>query len=469
MSRRLLPRALAVVAAAALVLTTAAVVGSGSGAARPPSPSWLNRLNAARAGSGLDPVSESTDAMAAMKRHVTYLLRTPDRLRQGKYVNVHAENPASKYFSKSGARVAGRSEIDVRSAADLDVVEDFLAAPFEALKLLDPRATRAALYRDPASGKAMLEIDVDHDAPRPTGPVEYPNGRATQARMSEETPDPTRTCERDGMPEAALPIIVMLPATPEYATATLTRPDGSKQRNLCLVYDGQFRSHNKVYGPAAHAELAAYHAVLIIAQTPFHEGDYKVSLDYGADAPLTWRFHEHPSVQFPDLKKIGGLCGFTRGKRTGHVRLALWDTQDATPKATYRLRIGHQTKKVLLREGWEQPLRFARLSPGTHVVHVTGPVNFTKQVTVGACPVWKGVESGVPGWSVADQTATVWLYNRRNAGSVTFTVKDTGQRNARFRVRGGHARYAQVPAFVHKRTEIWIDVGPHLISADGWG
>lgn len=456
-------------AGVALVLAAAALVADPQGEAGATSPAWLTRLNAVRTDAGLHQVTESTSVVAAMRRHVAYLLHTPASQRTGKYASVHTENPKSKYYSASGAQAAAHSDISSGSAADVDVVDGFLAAPFHALTLLDPRATWAALYRDAGSGEAMLEVAANFNTQLPATPVRIPTSRTTQTRASSEHPDPTESCRHDtgaSYASAALPIIVLLPDPPVNPTATLTAPNGStvssSGADLCLIYEGHFYTTDPVYGPSGEAGLEALHAVFIIARHPLVKGNYTVSLDYGAGSPLTWTFASLPAVQYPHLEQIGGQCSFTHGA-SGGVAFGLYDTLDGTPTATYHVTLGRTSHAASLREGGAKKIVFTGLSVGTHTAHVSGPVSFSQPVYVPGCPAWVAARVRLRSLDPAHERVSITLDNRHNAHAVHFTVHDTKQKHATYRIRGASERTVHAVAFKYRTTTISVSIGSHTI------
>lgn len=287
------------VAALVLVLTA---LSSAASPAQAADPDWLRHVNAIRTANGLQPVSIDTGWTDGIRRHLDYLDKTASSLRTGEYASAHTENPASPYYSASGALEGSRSNlVSGGMASDVAAVNIWLGAPFHAIGMLRPALRRVALYRDPTTGAAGMDViggltgAIDH-----TKPIVFPAPGTTTNLYGfrGEFPDPIETCRITkgwSGSSVGLPLVALLtvPARSD-AVATLTGPDGrtvsTTSPDLCLVTDRTYRSTDPVYGGTGQQILAYDNAALIIARRPLSAGTYTATISQSGISPFSWGF-----------------------------------------------------------------------------------------------------------------------------------------------------------------------------------
>ncbi|WP_232677645.1 CAP domain-containing protein [Nocardioides sp. R-C-SC26] len=265
-------------------------------------PAWLERLNEVRTSSGLPPVRADAGGVSGLAQHLTYLAKTPDRLRSGAFASGHSENPSSPWYSAAGAKAGSRSNIAYGTSDGPNAIDQWMAAPFHAIGMLRPGLRSVAFARDSASGNAGLDIisGLDSDVPI-RKPILFPGHESvTDLRTFDgERPNPIETCTR-ASPRAdysspSLPMIALLPQAPSTnLVARLTDPDGrvvsSASADLCVITASTYYSTDPVHGANGRKTLAGDNAVVVIARRPFESGLYQVSLSQPGRDDVVWRF-----------------------------------------------------------------------------------------------------------------------------------------------------------------------------------
>lgn len=257
--------------------------------------SWLDVVNYVRQTSGVDPVVENGEWAEGLHAHYRYLANTPASQRVGAYASAHAENPASRWFTKSGQSAAASADLMVGPVGTAQAnIGVWLASPFHAIGLIRP-ALRTTAY---AAGERAAGIDVirglSESVVKPSGPVLLPGpGAITTARTydSTERPNPLDSCS--DFKTAGLPIVALLPSTPpRHVTASLRQPDGTtlRGRDVCLITASNYVSTDAVYGAAGRSVLEDSRAVIIIPRTPLQIGRQTVSLYPAGSTPIIWSF-----------------------------------------------------------------------------------------------------------------------------------------------------------------------------------
>jgi hypothetical protein len=268
---------------------------------------WLGRINEIRGDSGLASVSENPTWTAGILAHLNYLDQTPAEYETGAYASLHAENPASPYYTSEGAAEGGRSDLATCcSVSPVGAIDFWLTAPFHAIGILRPNLEQVAFGRDPATGAAGLDIIGGLGFGGAGQEVLFPGNGSTIDLGSYnrgELPSPIQTCEAEhpgaDYSTPGLPLIAMLIGEPEPGTAaTLQLPDGATVNttgsDLCLVTAEDYVTTDTVYGPTGREILEADHAVLVIPREPLVAGSYTVSVSQPAQADLTWSFTADP-------------------------------------------------------------------------------------------------------------------------------------------------------------------------------
>lgn len=284
---------------AVLAVTAGLVMASqlvGPARAATSTPSWLATINHWRAATGLPPVTNNRAWDRGLLNHFIYLAKSPAHYMTGRYASMHTENPASPYYTASGAKEAASSDLAPGASTDMGALDEWLVAPFHAIGMLRPDLTQVAL----AVGHGAGGLDVISGLNghfQQKAPILYPGPGSTTRllQFGGEVPDPTQTCgwQRD---KVGLPLIVMLLGIPSHRlSATFIGPAGLKEssaaKTLCVVDQFTYHSTDAVYGPAGRAILRDGNAVLLIPRHPLVPGRYAVSVRQPGHAAIDWSFH----------------------------------------------------------------------------------------------------------------------------------------------------------------------------------
>lgn len=153
------------VTAALLLAGSVAVVPAAAAAARPAvphasSPAWLTEINYYRRAAGVPLVSANRSWIRGIRNHLRYMAKTPPRYLTGKYASLHTENPKSPYYTKSGAREAGASDLfeGAIGYTATDFINGWLAAPFHAIGMLRVNLRQVAFASNGSTGDAGLDV-----------------------------------------------------------------------------------------------------------------------------------------------------------------------------------------------------------------------------------------------------------------------------------------------------------------------
>jgi hypothetical protein len=239
---------------------------------------WLAALNHYRAGAGLAPVVEDPALSAAAFNHARYMVCSG--------TVAHGEDPAHPSYTPQGAAAAARSNLAAGSAgrSGADWIEQWMAAPFHALHMLDPRLERVGFALsetgpgDPCAGRspwnAAAAIDVigGLSPTVPLRPIIFPGQDSVirLTRFTGETPDPRLPCP--GGPDAwqGLPLLAIFGGQPSQPNAWLEGPGGPLE--VCLVTAGNYTHPDPAWAATAQTILGSYRAVLIIPRSPLQAG-----------------------------------------------------------------------------------------------------------------------------------------------------------------------------------------------------
>src|SRR6202035_4996026 len=161
------------VTAALLLAGSAAAVPAAASATRQElphasSPGWLTQINYYRRGAGgpsggragTPLVSANRSWIRGIKNHLRYMAKTPPRYLTGQYASLHTENPKSPYYTKSGAREAGASDLfeGAFGYTATDFINGWLAAPFHAIGMLRVNLRQVAFASNSSTGDAGLDV-----------------------------------------------------------------------------------------------------------------------------------------------------------------------------------------------------------------------------------------------------------------------------------------------------------------------
>jgi len=260
---------------------------------------WLGEINYYRVAAGLSPVADQPAWDAGLQNHITYLEHTTAQYFTGPYVSRHTENPASPYYTPSGALEAGSSDLG-GGTTPVAAIDGWLRAPFHAIGMLRAQLTQVGLAIDPTTGYAALDViqGLDYSRPAATMPILFPGPGATTDlnTFGGESPDPLETCGWQSLTgQVGLPVIALLPQAPARAlTASLLTPSGATEStaagDLCLVDEYTYTSSDLVYGPTGLDILEGDNAVILIPRQPLANGTYTVDIQQTLQPDVTWSF-----------------------------------------------------------------------------------------------------------------------------------------------------------------------------------
>ncbi len=243
---------------------------------------WLGVVNAYRAMSGLNPVSERSDWSTGAQLHSCYMLvngishdeqTTRDRYTLEGDVAGNGGNVAVSNSTLSTAR----SHIDL-----------WMTGPFHAIGVLRPSLTEVGfgVCEDEAGSRwrsgATLDVIRGLDQSALSDElVTFPGPGAVVPLNSfvTETPNPVALCNWTG--SAGLPILALMPHDVTRASATLIGPTGPIE--TCVLHQ------NNVSDPHARALLANDHAVVVMPRVTLADGNYSVAIESDGGA-AQWGF-----------------------------------------------------------------------------------------------------------------------------------------------------------------------------------
>ena len=256
--------------------------------------SALETINFYRTSSGLGIVESNAASASGIANHLAYLSNTNPQLRLGPFASVHTENPASSWYTVSGAAAAVASNIGPGPTAR-SAIDNWMAAPLHAIGILRPGLN--SVYFGMDAKQAMLNIlDGLNNEAVTTSPILFPGDGATTylTSYSSELPDPRDGCANAAAAYKGLPIIAMLPTTPPAGvSAELLRSDGiiSAGPDLCVQTAASYQGATSPYADKGRTILAAANAVILIPKQPLGLGNHQVTLRLPGQTPIVWSFN----------------------------------------------------------------------------------------------------------------------------------------------------------------------------------
>jgi uncharacterized protein YkwD len=256
---------------------------------------WLDRLNSYRATAGLGPVSEVGTWSEGARLHSSYLALNN--------VSGHSETPGAPGYSDAGAHAGINGNVIASSASSIagsSAIDSWMAAPFHALGMIDPRltATGFGIASEGASGTgirsaATLDIirGLNYSIPWPSTPIIWPANGTTVPIASYngyEWPDPLTSCPATFRAPAGLPVMVMFPDTPHGVTASMT--SNGQPVEVCVLSEHTYTNPRAGEQILGRSVLAARNAVIVMAPNALASGvlhSVTVSATSPTGAPMT--------------------------------------------------------------------------------------------------------------------------------------------------------------------------------------
>ncbi|MGI8574449.1 MAG: CAP domain-containing protein [Egibacteraceae bacterium] len=285
---------------------------------------WVRRLNRWRGEYGTSAVTAEDPLSRALDRHVRYMLA----VRQA----THEQNPSHPAYSPAGARAAQRSILRLswqtkRPARPHRLIDRWLASPFHALAMLDPRLQASGFAVGTRKGYVASGLDVLAGRAPQRGRTEplrrWPSPRTTWLPQLDyratERPDPLSFCparyreaEPDGRPLVGLPLILSLGAGNELsAQPTVALSSGGQELGVCVVteHSGAGDAAGTATAGLTRGILAGQHSILIVPRRPLERGrSYRVAVQL-ADRRIVWSFRtgsDRPAPAFWPLRRGTG-------------------------------------------------------------------------------------------------------------------------------------------------------------------
>jgi len=249
---------------------------------------WLNRFNAWRSSSGLALLSENTTWSAGDYNHALYMVKNDEV--------AHQEISTHPYYTPEGDTAARNSNIYVSSSTstvDESAIDWWMAAPFHAMGMMDPRLTSTGFgsYREVKSGWQMgAAVDVIRGNSFTGGqyPVYFPGNGSTEPLRTfggNETPDPLQACPGYVAP-TGLPVFVEIGGN----VSTTVGPVHTITGNGVSLENCVIDSTNSTLG----SSLRSRGGVILIPRQPLQDGvTYVVALTVNG-LPYTWSFTVGP-------------------------------------------------------------------------------------------------------------------------------------------------------------------------------
>jgi hypothetical protein len=286
-------------------------LGGHTAQASPANNDWLGIVNVYRAQSGLAPVSENAAWSAGGVNHSCWMMLNDI---------AHDEAPGTPGYTADGDAAGNAGNVAVSSNATTTArshIDLWMTGPFHAIGLLragwqQTGYGQCASPPNPTRGRwrsaATLDVirGINRSVPRPSTPVVFPGNGVTTSltRFIAESPDPRSFCGW-GAQNVGLPLIALMPAGVNNATATLTGPAGPV--TTCVL------TRSNTNGVASSI-LGGDNAVVVVPATPLGTGTYNVSVASDGGA-ANWSFNVDPSaplsVNVPPPAPLGDTAALT--------------------------------------------------------------------------------------------------------------------------------------------------------------
>jgi len=270
-------------ALAVSVLTSLAVLGGTPAPAAAAGTSWLDRLNAWRSSANLPTLTENTSWSQGDYNHSLYMVKD-DQV-------THYEVSSLPYYTVAGDTAARNGNIEVRSNTsfgDDQAIDWWMAAPFHALGMMDPRLTSTGFgsYREVKSGwQAGFTLDTlrGNSFSGGTYPVFFPGKGSSEPLTSYgggEFPDPLQACPGYAAP-TGLPVFVQIGGNVATSVTAHSFTANGAPLAHCVLDSNS---------PSVGSNLTYRGGAVLIPQQPLIPGTtYSVSMTVNG-ASYSWSF-----------------------------------------------------------------------------------------------------------------------------------------------------------------------------------
>ena len=251
---------------------------------------WLNRLNQWRASTGLPSLTEDTTWSQGDYNHALYMVKNN--------LVTHYETPGVPYYTTAGDLAAQNGNIEVSSTTsttDNQGIDWWMAAPFHAMNMMDPRLTQTGFgaYRDSTTSpwQTGFALDTIRGNTFSGGqyPVYFPGNGATEPLTTYgggEFPDPLQACPGYSAP-TGLPVFIEIGGNVNTTAGPNSFTGNGVPLNHCVI-----DSSNS----AVSSYLYTRGGVILVPQAPLQSGvKYVVALTVNG-TPYTWSFTVGPFI-----------------------------------------------------------------------------------------------------------------------------------------------------------------------------
>jgi len=258
----------------------------------PPPPQYelLNVVNEYRTASQLPTVVENRSWSFDAIKHARYMVYTG--------VLGHSEDPASPYYTPEGNAAATQSNAVGSSdphVSDRSFVDFWMASPFHAVGILDPRLTAVGYgaYRDasaPIHAAAALNILSGLTGSTSRDVITFPGNGATVGLTSSghEWPSPLTGCPGFGT-SAGLPLIVQFPSPEALVNATLTR-QAVGDLELCRFDGTSYTNPDPAAQDVGRITLSIRNAAILVPRAPLVRGATYIVTVTTSVRTFSWSF-----------------------------------------------------------------------------------------------------------------------------------------------------------------------------------
>ena len=245
---------------------------------------WLDRLNQWRVSTGLPTLAENTTWSNGDYNHAVYMVKND--------LVTHYETPGVPYYTTDGDTAARNGNIQVSSTTsttDPQVIDWWMAAPFHAMGMMDPRLTQTGFgsYREVKSGwdeGATLDTIRGNSFTGGTYPVYFPGNGTTEPLTTYrggEFPDPLQACPGYSAP-TGLPVFIEVGGNVNTSVGSVHSFTGNGTPLSHCVIDSS--------NSAVASYLYTRGGVILVPQQPLQAGvKYVVALTVNG-TPYTWTF-----------------------------------------------------------------------------------------------------------------------------------------------------------------------------------
>lgn len=277
---------------------------------------WLNRLNAWRANAGVSTLTENATWSAGDLNHAVYMVKT------GQVTHGEVAGP---YYTASGDLESQKSNIQVSSSTgttDDQIIDWWMAAPFHAMGMVDPRLTTTGFgsYRDSTTSPwregGALDVIQGNSFSGGQYPVYFPGNNSTEPLTTYgggEFPDPLQGCPGYTAP-TGLPVFIQVGGN----VATTVGPGYTFLANgvnvaACVIDSNKAATFG--------ANLTYRGGVIVIPRSPLVNGvKYTVALTVN-NLSYTWSFNVGSSLTScspgiggaPTVSSLSPTAGTTSG------------------------------------------------------------------------------------------------------------------------------------------------------------